>query len=110
MSINSHKLIYITQQNLTDRESIKKRGYYLSKRIIIMPFLHERKIFTGVINHDQKYFNLTLPKSLFYDQVNVDVLSKQLSMSQKMSKINSNTNTHLMVSINFTEGFYKVYD
>ena len=48
VSQNSHKLIYITQQDLNHLESIKKQGY-LPKRIIIMPFIHERKIFTEVI-------------------------------------------------------------
>ena len=107
VSTNSQKLIYVTQQNLSDLESIKINGY-LPKRIVTMPFLHDRKIFTGVINENQKYFNLTLPKDLYDDRLLVEGMSVELSASMRAG---TNTfNTHYMVTINFTEGVYKVYD
>jgi hypothetical protein len=74
-----------------------------------MPFLHGRKIFTGLMNKSHKYFNLTVPKSLYYDEV-LKKISESISKPPSNSSHKSRESTHLMVSINFTEGLYKIYD
>jgi hypothetical protein len=85
ISMNSHKLIYLTHQKFSEFPSIyKDDDRFISKKMIVLPFLHERKIHVSRFKESHQYFNLIIERPS-----DAQVICKKSFSTKKLSNARS---------------------
>lgn len=99
----SHKIIYVIHQNHKEFPSIyKDDDRFIHKKVVIMPYLHERKIHVGRFKEDHQYFCLAIDDKWQKHSILEQAKIPEFQQDPRQMAIWEGFKKKIMVNINFT--------